>query len=159
MCMYIILHCTHVHYMYVHVYQCSCVDLACVYMYMYIMYLIVHIIYMYCVDLVCIYMYMYYFQSDLLVLTCDLLSNIALHELWDLHITHQSSITMLLVRPDHTQQDDPMKKLSIQSTGMDLRLLNIVITIHIIFRTGSDRFNNIWTSCVSFCFSRCRGWT
>ena len=102
-------------------------------------------------------MYMYYFQSDLLVLTCDLLSNIALHELWDLHITHQSSITMLLVRPDHTQQDDPMKKLSIQSTGMDLRLLNIVITIHIIFRTGSDRFNNIWTSCVSFCFSRCRG--
>ena len=73
---------------------------------------------------------MYYFQSDLLVLTCDLLSNIALHELWDLHITHQSSITMLLVRPDHTQQDDPMKKLSIQSTGMDLRLLSIVIYMY-----------------------------
>ena len=36
------------------------------------------------------------FQSDLVVVSCDLITDVPLHRLADLHRTHNSTVTMLL---------------------------------------------------------------
>ena len=54
---------------------------------------------------------------DLLIVPCDLVSTIPIHELLDVHISNHSTLTMLLVCPDESQIDDPSKKMVTHNTG------------------------------------------
>ena len=48
------------------------------------------------------------FQCDLLVLTCDLVTDLPLHLLADVHRTHDATLTMLLAPlPDLTEASVP----------------------------------------------------
>ena len=52
-----------------------------------------------------------YFQSDLLVLSCDLICDLPLHLLVDVHRTYNSTVTMLLAQwPDLVKSAAPGSK-------------------------------------------------
>ncbi len=54
---------------------------------------------------------------DLLIVPCDLVSTVPIHDLLDVHISNHSSVTILLVDPGDTQNDDSSKKMITHNTG------------------------------------------
>uniref|UniRef100_A0A1X7UAW9 Translation initiation factor eIF2B subunit gamma n=1 Tax=Amphimedon queenslandica TaxID=400682 RepID=A0A1X7UAW9_AMPQE len=51
-------------------------------------------------------------KSDLLVLSCDVLSTVSLIQLWEKHVTLRSAVSLLLVKPLPSNNSDERQKTS-----------------------------------------------
>ena len=60
--------------------------------------------------------YLFIFQTDMLVISCDFISNISLRKLIDVHKLHDSSVTMLLSAA--TSQADMAPGVKLKKKGI-----------------------------------------
>ena len=57
-------------------------------------------------------------QNDVLVVSCDILTDLPLHKLVDLHRTHNATLTMLLAKADDIAKSSAPGSKSRKKVGM-----------------------------------------
>ena len=67
-------------------------------------------------------------QSDVLVISCDLVTTVPLHLLADFHRSHSSTLTALFVRP--TLHAEEQRRKTTSTTGITLLVLHTIGIAH-----------------------------